>query len=257
VVLNNPAETANGGEWIDGAHLRVWLIEKIADLAGLAADEVDLTAPFDSYGISSVQAVSLCGELEELLGIILNPTMLYQYPTIDTLTAAIGHGAHRDPDIPQGLPAGSASPSPQPTRAQPDSRADRPAMADDAICIVGMACRFPGPADSPAAFWRNLLAGHEASADVPADRWDAAARYSADPDMAGSVYTTRGAFLRDIAGFDAAFFGISPREALRMDPQQRLILEVAWEALEDAGIAAHGLRGSRTKRHRRPPLLPA
>jgi acyl transferase domain-containing protein/SAM-dependent methyltransferase len=111
------------------------------------------------------------------------------------------------------------------------------------IAIVGMACRFPGASDV-AAFWRLLRDGVDAIREVPADRWDVATWYDANPDAPGRTYTRHGGFLDDVRGFDAAFFGVSPREAVSMDPQQRLLLEVTWEALEDSGHAPARLAGS-------------
>ena len=95
-------------------------------------------------------------------------------------------------------------------------------------------------------YWRTLREGVDAVREIPPDRWDADALYDPDPDTPGRMNTRWGGFLDDIQGFDADFFGISTREASRMDPQQRIVLEVAWEALEDAGIAPGSLAGSRT-----------
>lgn len=114
------------------------------------------------------------------------------------------------------------------------------------IAIVGIGCRFPAAATSPAALWRVLCDGVDASREVPAERWDANAFYDPDPEVPGRAYTRRASFLEQVEEFDAAFFGISPREAAGMDPQQRLLLEIAWEAIEDAGIPLERLRGSRT-----------
>ena len=114
------------------------------------------------------------------------------------------------------------------------------------IAIVGLGCRFPGGADSAAAFWELLRAGVDAVREVPADRWDVEAYYDPDPDAPGKMTTRYGAFLDRVDQFDAEFFGIAPREARRMDPQQRLLLEVAWEALEHANLPPDRLAGSAT-----------
>jgi polyketide synthase 12 len=108
-----------------------------------------------------------------------------------------------------------------------------------AIAVVGMSCRVPGAPD-PAAFWRLLQAGSSAISEVPADRWpvDEAVLEVLSP---AARY---GAFLEQVDRFDCAFFGISPKEAASMDPQQRLVLELCWEALEDARVLAGGLAGS-------------
>ena len=113
----------------------------------------------------------------------------------------------------------------------------------EAIAVVGIGCRLPGGIDTPDAYWTFLLEGREAVGDLPEGRWDG---YAGRPGAARALRSAprRGAFLADAAGFDAAFFGITPREAELMDPQQRLALEVGWEALEDAGIAPHTLAGS-------------
>jgi len=109
----------------------------------------------------------------------------------------------------------------------------------DPIAIIGMGCRLPAHVHSPAAYWDLLAAGRDAVTEVPSERWDA----SAFAEKPNSRY---GAFLDDIDRFDAPFFHIAAREAVRLDPQQRLVLEVAWEALEDAGQPREGLARTRT-----------
>jgi acyl transferase domain-containing protein/pimeloyl-ACP methyl ester carboxylesterase/aryl carrier-like protein len=104
---------------------------------------------------------------------------------------------------------------------------------NEPIAIIGMACRMPG-APNLGAFWEFVRDGRDATADIPPDRFDIDKFYDPDPAAPGKSVTRRGAFLKDIDGFDAAFFGVSPREAAHMDPQQRLFLEVCWEALEHA-----------------------
>jgi acyl transferase domain-containing protein len=113
------------------------------------------------------------------------------------------------------------------------------------IAIVGMACRFPG-ADSPAALWKLLQDGRDAITEVPGDRWNVDDYYDPVPATPGKMHTRWGGFLDQVDCFDAEFFGISAREACFMDPQQRLVLEVTWEALESAGIVPDRLAGSRT-----------
>ena len=114
------------------------------------------------------------------------------------------------------------------------------------VAITGLACRLPGGIESPEAFWSALERGFDATSEVPPERWDVEAWYDPDPDVPGRMYTRRGAFVEDPAGFDPGFFGISPREARNLDPQQRLLLECAHEAFENAGIPIDSLRGSRT-----------
>ena len=115
------------------------------------------------------------------------------------------------------------------------------------IAIVGMGCRFPGEACSPEAFWELLANGIDGVCELPADRWDWRRFYDPNPDKPGKTYVKRGGFLREpIQEFDPLFFGISPREAAAIDPQQRLLMEVTYEALEDAGLRLEDLRGSAT-----------
>lgn len=113
------------------------------------------------------------------------------------------------------------------------------------IAIVGLSCRFPGSQD-PDAFWRLLSNGTDAVKEAPTDRWDKSVFAAPDSSAPGKAKAPYGGFLDRVDLFDAAFFGISGREAETMDPQQRLVLEVAWEALENAGIATNRLRGSST-----------
>lgn len=114
----------------------------------------------------------------------------------------------------------------------------------EAIAIVGMACRFPGGANTPSEFWQNLVNGRDAIVDVPAERWSKQQYYSATRGEAGKIACTQGGFIASPDQFDAGFFGISPREADLMDPQHRLALELAWEALENANIPVSDLYGS-------------
>jgi len=113
------------------------------------------------------------------------------------------------------------------------------------IAIVGAGMRFPGGVRDADSFWDLLESGRDAITDIPRDRWDWRQYFDRNPEARGAMYAVRGGFLEDVDCFDADFFGIAPREAAMLDPQQRLVHEVAWHALEDAGIAADSLRESR------------
>jgi acyl transferase domain-containing protein/acyl carrier protein len=114
------------------------------------------------------------------------------------------------------------------------------------IAIIGMGCRFPGQSNTPEEFWQLLRNGVDAIIDAPSERWDVDKYYDPDPEAPGKMYVRHGGFLSQIDRFDAQFFGISPRQALSMDPHQRLVLEVGWEAIENAGQSAERLRDSST-----------
>jgi acyl transferase domain-containing protein/acyl-CoA synthetase (AMP-forming)/AMP-acid ligase II/NADPH:quinone reductase-like Zn-dependent oxidoreductase/NAD(P)-dependent dehydrogenase (short-subunit alcohol dehydrogenase family)/acyl carrier protein len=114
----------------------------------------------------------------------------------------------------------------------------------EAIAIVGLGCRFPGSANSPDALWQLLLDGIDVITEVPRDRWDIDAWFDPDPAAPNKMYTRWGGFVDHIHDFDHGFFGITPKEVRAMDPQQRMLLEVSWEALEHAGIPPSSLHGS-------------
>ncbi len=118
-------------------------------------------------------------------------------------------------------------------------------VAAEPIAVVGIGCRFPGDANGPDGYWNFLANGGNGISEIPVDRWNADEFYDPDQFAPGRMSSKWGGFLSDVSGFDADYFGISPREAEAMDPQQRLMLEVAYEALEHAGIATEDLSGVR------------
>ena len=120
------------------------------------------------------------------------------------------------------------------------------AVTAEPVAVVGIGCRFPGNVSGPERFWELLADAEDAITEVPADRWDVDAFYDPDPSAPGRMTTRWGGFIAGAAEFDAEFFGITPREAAAMDPQQRVLLEVSWEALEHAGICPDSLCGTRT-----------
>ncbi|MFJ7150347.1 SDR family NAD(P)-dependent oxidoreductase [Streptomyces sp. NPDC100445] len=186
---------------------------------------LDPDAPFAAQGLDSLAAVDLHRRLAERTGLELPVGLAYDCPTVHDLAARLLAEVHGRADTP-GPPAG-----------------DTP--TDEPVAVVGIGCRFPGGIASPADLWRLLTEGGEVLSGFPRDRgWDLDALYDEDPEVPGSTYVRSGGFLDTAAEFDADFFGISPREALGMDPQQRLVLETSWQALEDAGIDPTTLRGT-------------
>jgi amino acid adenylation domain-containing protein/thioester reductase-like protein len=214
---------------ISAEAIRSWLVARIAAMLELEPTAIDPRQPFTFYGLGSVQAVSLTGDLEVFLNRTLSPTLAWDYPTIELLAS---HLANRHQTVKRR--------DPMPASVQPSQGITR-----EPIAIVGLSCRFPGAPD-PQAFWELLRNGVDAISEVPPDRWNVDEFYSPDAASPGKLTSRWGGFLRNIDLFDPRFFGISPREAARMDPQQRLLLEVSWEALENALIPPPSLAGSRT-----------
>ncbi|MEU1708807.1 SDR family NAD(P)-dependent oxidoreductase [Streptomyces sp. NPDC005706] len=209
--------------------VRAWLVSAVAEAAGTDPARLDPNRPLAELGLGSRHLVTLAAELGTLTGRPLEPSLVFNHPTIDAVAEAVFAPAPAQP------PTAGAAPGP-----------DRTGPGDD-VAIISMACRFPGGADHPEALWRLLDAGRDAIGEVPAGRWDTSGLYDPDPEATGKAYTLRGGFLDGgIDRFDAAFFGISPREAAAMDPQQRLLLQTSWETFERAGIIPESLNGSST-----------
>lgn len=208
--------------------IQSWLATRIAAILELDSASIDPRQPFTYYGLGSIQAVSLTGELEDFLNRKLSPTLAWDYPTIELLANYLAEGT---PPIKQAkepiTPIQSSS-----------------TFVKEPVAIIGLSCRFP-KAPNPVAFWELLRNGVDAITEVPPGRWDLESFYSAEP-TPGKLTTLWSGFLDEVDLFDPHFFGISPREATRMDPQQRLLLEVSWEALENALIPPQTLAGSRT-----------
>lgn len=192
---------------------------------------------FAEMGMTSLMAVELLRRLQVALGRmhVLPATIIFEYPTILAFCDYLSRNAFA-----HLMPAEVAAP--RTTAVVPAGFG----ASNEPIAIVGMACRFPGDANDPETFFQQLCAGIDAITAVPPDRWNADAYYHPDPEAPGKSYSRAGGFLRDVKHFDAEFFGISPREAASMDPQQRLALEVSWEAVENAGVTREQLTGSLT-----------
>ncbi|HXW82475.1 MAG TPA: AMP-binding protein, partial [Acidimicrobiales bacterium] len=183
--------TNRGGErdW-RAAEIRAWLVQAVAERVGTEANEVDVGQPFTHYGLDSVDAVALSGHLGQWLGRNVEPTLVWDYPTI---ASAARYLASEEDNVVDGRPT--------------------PDYFGEPIAVMGMACRFPGGIESVEAFWEFLRSRGCAVAEVPPDRWDISAFYDADPEARGKMATRYGAFINGIDRFDSLFFGISPREA--------------------------------------------
>ncbi len=193
---------------------------------------LDTQRPFTDLGIDSLTALELRHSLTAQTGLVLPVTAIFDYPTPAALA---GHLA--------SLLSGAAS-------VVAGTRVA--ARVDEPVAVVGMACRFPGGVEGAAGLWDLVSAGRDAMGEFPGDRgWNLAELFDPDPDAVGKTYTRHGGFVADAAGFDAAFFGISAREARAIDPQQRVLLEVCWEALESAGIDPARVDGHRHRGVRR------
>ncbi|OKH93979.1 type I polyketide synthase [Streptomyces uncialis] len=207
---------------------------------------------FGELGFDSLTAVELRSALSDATGLRLPTGLLYDRPTPAELIAHLAErlagqtaGERTDPP-PVGAPYPAEDGSAYPAGDGSARRTATSADDDDAVAVIGMACRYPGGAVSPEELWRLVADGVDAVSDFPADRGWAEDLHVPGDGRPGRSVVGSGGFLHDAGAFDAAFFGISPREALAMDPQQRLLLETAWEAVERAGIDPRALSGTRT-----------
>ncbi len=197
-------------------------------LGNTTPEAVDPDKAFQDLGFDSLTAVEMRNRLKTATGLPLSPTLIFDYPTPNGLAGYIRSEL-------AGVPR-EVGPAPVVRAA-----------GDDPIVIVGMSCRYPGGVNSPEDLWQMLVERRDVLSEFPTDRgWDLAGIYNPDPDVPGTCYTRIGGFVDGVADFDPAFFGIAPSEALSMDPQQRMFLELSWEALERAGIEPGALRGSAT-----------
>ncbi len=203
--------------------------DRIADLVSeILAAELDEPSGslahdtnFFDLGMSSLDLVALLERLSDRLGREIAPTVCYEHPTIASLSACLADGSH----VYKGA------------MAEIDSAARRPVALAKDVAIVAVACRLPGAA-TPEELWELLARGGDAVVEVPPSRWDPDQWYDPDPSVAGRTVSKWAGLIEDVEGFDPLHFRVSPREAARMDPHQRLALELAWEAFERAGYGA-------------------
>ncbi|MGO4618118.1 type I polyketide synthase [Nocardia sp. 2YAB30] len=204
------------------------VVEQAAAVLGHdSPDAVHPDRPFTAFGFDSLSGQTLRNRLVTATGVELPTTLIFDHPTPTAVTRLVRARL-------EGVNVGVR-------------RVTRRTHSDEPIAIVGIGCRFPGGVASAEDLWDLIAAGRDAISPFPSDRgWDLERLFDPDPDKPGTTYAREGGFLADAGAFDAGFFGIGPREAAAMDPQQRLMLEVSWEALEDAGIDPASLRGTDT-----------
>ncbi len=207
-----------------------YLRDAVAEVTRVDAAEIREDAGFFDLGMDSLMAVELRRRIETEVGAEIPVTLVMDHPRISDVTEYL---------------LGDVLGLNEQSRPASRTASARTTQTEEPIAIVAVSCRFPGAPD-PEAFWDVLSGGVDAIREVPEDRFDIDEFYDPDPDTPGKIYTRFGGFVDAIDGFDPEFFGISPREAMWIDPQQRLVLETAWEGLERAGYAPATLRGSRT-----------
>ena len=204
----------------------------VAEVTRVDVAEIRVDAGFFDLGMDSLMAVELRRRIEQAVGKEVPATLAMDYPRLaDVVDYLLG-------DV-LGLSEQAAA------KSGTEHASAVPTRTDEPIAIVAVACRFPGAPD-PETFWEVLSGGVDAIREIPDDRFDIDEFYDPDPAAPGKIYSRYGGYLDGIDGFDPEFFGISPREAIWIDPQQRLVLETAWEGLERAGYSPAALRGSRS-----------
>nr|WP_128380658.1 type I polyketide synthase [Streptomyces cavernae] len=224
---SDPGTGSTDGTPTGGTDPAALVTAQVAAVLGTGdPDGIELDSNFRDLGFSSLTTVELIENLSAATGRQLPSGLLFDHPTPQELITYFAE---------TGIEPGAADRYPH-TPGPAGRTGASPGQDEDAIAIVGMACRFPGGIESPEDLWRVVSEERDVIGSFPTDRgW-----------QPGDGYFRVGGFLETAAEFDPGFFGISPREALAMDPQQRLLLQTSWEALERAGIDPKALRGSRT-----------
>ncbi|MEX1830136.1 SDR family NAD(P)-dependent oxidoreductase, partial [Luteibacter sp. CQ10] len=226
--------------------------ESLSETLRLPPERIEADAPFERYGLDSILALDLTAALERRFG-SLSKTLFFEHQTLASLARYLAT-AHRSRLLDLLRPAPAAprvAVAARSTTAAPVSRAQTatpedtrsPPVAREDIAIIGMSGRYPG-ADDLDAFWDNLREGRDGIGDVPTERWDHLRYLDDERGAIGKTYGRWGGFLNGVDEFDPLFFRISPVEAKVMDPQERLFLQCAYHAVEDAGYTRDGLRES-------------
>ncbi|MDC8758415.1 amino acid adenylation domain-containing protein [Janthinobacterium fluminis] len=238
-----PAKEQGRADAQSGAQLRerilAHLLRLVAGVTEVPVARLDADAPLEGYGLTSLMIQALNGKLEEAFG-PLSKTLLFEVRTLRQLAEHF-YAYH-------GEAAGrrfGAAPAAPPQRAAAQSRGgialSAAPQAGDGIAIVGLSGRYP-KANTLRAFWANLSQGVDCIGEIPPERWQHGRYYDSARGKPGKTYSKWGGFIDGVGEFDPMFFGMTPREAALIDPQERLFLQTAWHAVEDAGYTRAGLR---------------
>lgn len=201
--------------------------------------------PLMDMGLDSLKLMELRELLGRRLGRDLDSAFFFRYGTPEKIARRLEGGESREERL---LP-------PRPDRAEsfrfpkgsrPEAAIPDRGWPEKTVAIVGMACRFPGGVENPDDFWGLLRSGTDAVTEIPEERRDAGSGCDSDSETPKGFVSRHGGFIDHVDRFDAPFFNISAREAEEMDPQQRFLLTLAWEALENAGMNPADLAGTRT-----------
>ncbi|NEO55705.1 MAG: SDR family NAD(P)-dependent oxidoreductase [Okeania sp. SIO3B5] len=217
--------------------LTEYIRRQVAQVLGFSSSKLlEVNLGFMEMGMDSLMTIELKNRLQNLLGTKLPETIAIEYPTIAKLSLYIEE-LMRWKTI-------EIDPSAEEEETETKLMMER--SKTEAIAIIGIGCRFPGNANTPESFWELLSNGEDSITEIPLERWDIDFYYDPNPETPGKMYIRHAALIDKVDKFDPRFFGISDREAHRLDPQQRLILEVTWEALERASINPQQLENTQT-----------
>ena len=221
-------------------------------LQGVVPDEIELAQPLFELGLDSADLLDLNERIGSRFGLVLEAAFFFEHNSCEKIISRVGElvsarvpaqdvgdvGARAGPSI------GDADELEEETAEAAARRPDRNTTADkDQVAIVGVACLLPGGIGDPEQFWKLIEEGREAISRLPAWRWKWPSSIDPQGQHQGIDF---GGFAQDVEKFDAAFFRISPRDAAVMDPQQRILLQLSWACLEDAGLAPQSIAGTKT-----------
>ncbi|WP_040766637.1 polyketide synthase Pks13 [Tsukamurella sp. 1534] len=227
--------TGKAREDLSLEELRAWMRQWIADATKQPLENITDDKSLDEFGLGSRDAVSMASDIEDFTGVQLTATVAFQHPTIALLSQRIIDG---DPVVSDDDLAAEAALY---DRGE-EFEANR-GVHD--VAVIGLATRFPQAGETPESTWEFLIGNGDGTRDLPEDRW---LEFKQDPRLKKVLDDANvfGGYLDDVASFDAEFFQMTPREVEMVDPQQRLAMELTWEALEHAHIPASSVKGTRT-----------